>query len=86
MAPDDERILEPEEEVLPGRLDPLEPPPVEPLGDPERGRARMARLHRQDLAFEHAQALGRAMDHVAFGHGYASYAMSSSSEPSGSRK
>jgi hypothetical protein len=69
VAAQDEPALEPEQQVLSDRLDRLEPSPVQALRDPRRRGARMGRLDREGLADKHLQALRRAMQGVAFGHG-----------------
>jgi hypothetical protein len=68
VAAQDESALESEQEVLAHRLDALESPSVEPLGEPQHGRARVRRLDGDDLSLEHAKALGRAMEGVALRH------------------
>jgi hypothetical protein len=68
MTPHDEASVEGKQEVLADRLDPLERAAVDALGDPERGRPRVRRLGRDDLSFEGAEPLGRAMEAIPFGH------------------
>ena len=68
MAAEDETALEREDEVLPDRLDALEPPAVEQLGDPERRGPRVRRLDGDDRSFEHTDALGDPPQAVSLGH------------------
>jgi len=68
MAPEDEAALEAEEEVLPDRLDPVEPPAVEALGQALHRGAGMRRLDFDALADERLQPLGRAVERISFRH------------------
>ena len=68
MAAEDEPALEPQEEVLPHRLDLLQPPPVEPLRQPLDRRARMRRLDLHPLADENLEPPSRPMQRIAFRH------------------
>ena len=68
MAPQNEPALPREEEVLPHRLDPLEPSAVEPLGKPERTSTAVPRLDLEPLADERLKSLGRAMERIPFRH------------------
>ena len=68
MAPQDEAAVEAEQEVLALRLHPLEPPAVEPLGEPFHRGARMRRLDLDALADENLQPTGRAVERIAFRH------------------
>jgi hypothetical protein len=76
MAPQDEPALEREQQVLPDRLDGLEPPAVEALGYPLRRRSRMRRLDREPLPDEHLQPPSGAAKRVTFWHSGASVASS----------
>ena len=68
MAPKDKPALEAQQEVLAHGLDRLEPPPVEPLGEPLGSGPRVRRLDRYAFADEHLEAPSRAMKRVALGH------------------
>jgi hypothetical protein len=68
MAAEDEATLEAEEEVLPDRLDPVEPPAVESLGQALHSGAGMRRLDFDALAHERLQPPGRAVERIPFGH------------------
>jgi hypothetical protein len=68
MAPEDETALEAEEEVLPDRLDPVEPPAVEALGQALHCGAGMRSLDVDALADERLQPPGDAVERISFGH------------------
>ena len=68
VAAQDEAAVEAEEEVLPDRLHPLEPPAVEPLGEPLHRGARVRGLDLDSLADENLQPLRRAVERIAFRH------------------
>jgi len=68
MAANDGSVLEREKQVLADRLDPVEPPPVDPFGDSEERRPRMRRARLDDLSLENPKRLGRAVDGVTLGH------------------
>ncbi len=68
MAAQREPAFEAQEQVLADRLDPLEPLPVEPLGDVQYRGARMRGLHLEPLAHQGLQIPRYAVDAVAFGH------------------
>jgi hypothetical protein len=53
VAAKNDSLLEAEEQVLAGRLDPEEPAAVEPLGEALDRRARMGRLDLDLLAYQH---------------------------------
>ena len=69
VAPDDEPALEPEQEVLPDRLDRLEPTSrAEALRDARHLGLRMRRLDLDDLSHERLEPTRRAMERIALGH------------------
>ncbi len=68
MAAQDDAAREREVEVLPLRLDALEDPPVEPLGETLHRRARMRRLDLDLLSDKNLQPRGGAMERIAFRH------------------
>ena len=68
MAAEDEPALEPQKEILAHRLDLLEPPAVEPLGQPLHRGARMRSLDLHPLTDENLQPAGRTMKRIAFRH------------------
>ena len=68
VAAQDQAALEAQEQVLPDRLDRLEPAAVEPLGRERRGRARVRRLDRDALADQRLQPARRAVERVSLGH------------------
>jgi hypothetical protein len=68
MAAQDEAAFEPQQEVLPNRLDAFEPPAVEPFRDSRRRCPRMRRLDLERLTDEQLEASGRPVECVAFGH------------------
>ena len=65
---EDDAALEAQHQVLPDRLDRLEPPPVELLGDVRRLRARVRRLDLERLADERLKPRRRAVERVALRH------------------
>ena len=69
MAPQDDAALEAQEQVLAGRLDRLETPPVEPRRKLLDRCARMRSLDLDPFADEHLQPPGRAGECVSLGHG-----------------
>src|SRR3712207_3874379 len=69
MASQHEIAFEAEQEVLPDRLDALEPPAVELRCEPRRRRARVRRLDLHALAHERLQATRRAVQRVPLRHG-----------------
>ena len=69
MAPQHEAAVEPKDEVLSDRLDALESPAVEPLGDAGRRRPWMGRLDLERLTDQRLQPAGRAVECVTLGHG-----------------
>ena len=74
VAAQHEPAFEAQQEVLADRLDGLEPPPVEPLGDALGRSARMRRLDGHVLADEHLQLPGGAAERVTLWHGRATLA------------
>lgn len=68
MAAEDEAAFEGEQKVLSARLDADEPPAVQPVCDPEDGRARMRCLDLHRLADESLEPPRGAMEGIAFGH------------------
>jgi hypothetical protein len=68
VAAQDDAALEAEQEVLPDRLDRLEPPPVEALRDAGEPAARMRRRDLEPLADEYLEPPRRPVERVAFGH------------------
>ena len=65
---EDDAALEAQDEVLADRLDRLEPPPVEPLGDPLGLRPRVRRLDLEPLADEQLEPRRGAVERVALRH------------------
>ena len=63
-----ETAFEAQQQVLPDRLDRLEPAAVEPLGGKHRGGARMRRLDRDALAHERLQLARGSVERVSLGH------------------
>src|SRR5581483_2519829 len=82
VAVQDEAALEPQQQVLPDRLDREQSAAVQPLDEPARCRARMGRLDLEPLADERLQAPRRAVESVALGH----YARSDSTRNLGTRR
>lgn len=68
MAAEDEAALEPQQQVLPDRLDALESPPVEPVGDAGCGRPRVRGLDLERLTDQWLEPPRSAMECVAFRH------------------
>ena len=68
VAPHGDAAFEPEQQVLPDRLDALEPATVDRLRDAGDEPARMRRRGRQAEPDERLESRGRAMERVAFGH------------------
>ena len=68
VAPEHERTVEPEQEVLADGLDALEPAPVESLGDPLDRRARVGRLGFDALPDERLKPACGTVQRIALGH------------------
>ena len=68
VAPHRDAALEAEEQVLPDRLDALEPAPVDRLRDAGDEPARMRGRRRQAEPDERVEPRCGAMEGVAFGH------------------
>ena len=64
----DQPALEAQEEVLPVRVDGLEPPAVEVLCDAGGNGSRMQRLHLDGLADKHLEVPRGAVQGVTLGH------------------
>ena len=67
--------FEAEQEVLPHRLDGLEPAAVEALRHSLDRRSRMGRLYLEPLTYQHGELPGRAMEAVSFWHARATVAL-----------
>jgi hypothetical protein len=72
MAPQDEPVLEAQEQVLADSLDREQLATVEPVGNSGQPGARMRRLHVELLADENLEVARGAVKGVAFGHTVAS--------------
>jgi hypothetical protein len=68
MAPERDATLEPEQQVLPDRLDPFEPTPVHGRGNARGESARMRRVGRHAQSDERTEPGRNAVEGVAFGH------------------
>ena len=68
MTPHRDAAFEAEEEVLPHRLDALEPAPIDRLRNARDEPPRMWRGGRQAQPNERAKPRGGAVEGVAFGH------------------
>ena len=68
VAAEHEPALETEQEILPHRVDRLEPMPVQTLHQPLPARPRVRRLHLDGLADEHLETLCGAMERIALWH------------------
>jgi hypothetical protein len=68
MAPHRDATLEPEQEVLPNRLDSVEPAPVDRGGYPGHKPAWMRRAGGEPEPDERTKPRGRAMEGVALRH------------------
>ena len=68
VAAQDEPALELEQQVLPDRLDALEPAAVEPGREPQRLGARVRRLDLEPLTDERLQPRRRSVEAVSLGH------------------
>ena len=68
MAPERDATLEPEQKVLPERLDGLEPAPVDGRGNARYEPARMGRAGRHAQPDERSEPCCNAVEGVAFGH------------------
>src|SRR5919197_1237255 len=68
VAAEDEAAVEPKQEILPDRLDALEPPAVQQRGELLHRRPRMRCLDLERLPDEHLQTARVAMEGVTLGH------------------
>lgn len=68
MAAQDDAALEAKQQVLPDRVDRLEPPAVEALGEALQRGTRMRRLDLHALADEDLEPACRPVEGIALGH------------------